>query len=87
MKATRKGSQQNNLVCLGWFKKRLGIHPFPSHFFLPFFRLSPPPAQDRPWKERPARQEEGEKEIQGSPAECVLGRQTSPYGIQSWKQT
>lgn len=87
MKVTRKGSQQNNLACLDWFKKRHGIHLFPPHSSSPY---SAPPAPRRPktgrWKERPERREEGEKKIQGSPAECVLGRQTAPYGMESWKQ-
>lgn len=90
LKVTRKGNQQNNLPWLVWFKKRQGIHPFSPHSSSPFSPYPRPPnphPHKSEGKERPERKEKGEKEIQGFPAECVLGRPTSPYGIQPWKQT
>lgn len=47
MKVTRKGSQQNNLACLDWFKKRHGIHLFPPHSSSPYSAPPPPPAAPR----------------------------------------
>jgi hypothetical protein len=47
---------------------------------------TPTPTRQNEKKDQRERKK-GEKEIQRSPAECVLGRPASPYGIQPWKQT
>lgn len=54
MKVTRKGSQQNNLACLDWFKKRHGIHLFPPHSSSPY--SAPPPRPQGRTMERKTRE-------------------------------
>lgn len=65
LKVTRKGSQQNNLAWLAWFKKRHGTHPFSPHSSSPF---SPPAPHPHPHKtERKERPERKEKRRERDP--------------------